>query len=101
VNDGLINMGIDTLNDLVKNGWIEEVNDRIGLKRSGYCPTQWVAKSDDSNISDQEITLMEQAINGELFPKEDMKDFLYQHTPKNRNEVKENFNDWLKDRQNK
>lgn len=106
------------LADLVKNGWIEEVNDRIELGIVGYNGNtgaqNMVFKKSLEPLIKKEIKLMEQAINlpdhlkkalinGELFTKEDMAKFgkYVDRTDNFENIYTECFNDWLKDKQKK
>ena len=76
----------EELTDLVKNGWIEEVSDRIELHRTPGSVRRTIMRKDGIEVSKKQIKLMEQAINGELFTKEEETTI-------------ERFNNWLKDKQ--
>ena len=61
-----------------------------------------INSKDGSSFSDEDLKLMEQAKNGELFAEEAMKDFglaIFNGPPSSGESWTAYFNDWLKDRQ--
>ena len=93
--------------DMIKNGWIKPVNERIELKFGQLSLDDYSAGSlyrdDLKPITREQLTFMEQAINGERFTKEDMIAFAKYYDGGCsvidwESEIQKWFNDWLKDR---
>ena len=82
--------------------WFGLVEDRIELKQAIYKKLQppdyyYIRKKNNKEFTESEIELMEKALNGELFTKEDMIDFIketYGHKI-NPNHVNRYFNKWI------
>ena len=76
-NTAMMEFKESDLKRAIENGWVKEVEDRIGLRPLGrLIKSRVIKKKDDTPFTPEEITLMEKALNGELMEKVDLQEFV-------------------------
>ena len=83
------------IENALKDGWIEEVPERISLYIHQNIN---VRKSDNSNFNIDELSKMEAALNGELFTKDDVIDVITFYVGSDFYGVEEIFLAWFENR---